>query len=65
MESFNLKHLTDTIFNRSPKAPEQIELKEMKLQDHKCFHSKEIITMSVDDFLDNKRKELLTSFPNF
>ena len=65
MESFTvIKTFTDKVFNRSPTIREQIELKEMKLEDHKCFHQKEIISLHLDDFLNEEKKRLIKEFPN-
>jgi hypothetical protein len=65
MDSFTgVKKLADKMFNRSPRTQEAIELKEMKLEDHKCMQKNEIISLSIDDFLSDKKKQhFLDSFP--
>lgn len=56
-------NIANRIFNRSPTIQEAIELKEMKLEDHKCMQKKEIITLNIDEFLNNKKRHFLDSFP--
>jgi hypothetical protein len=64
MENFTIiKTFTDKVFNRSPTTKEQIELKEMKLEDHKCFHHKEVISLPLDDFLNDEKRRLIKEFP--
>ena len=64
MENFTIiKTFTNKVFNRSPTIKEQIELKEMKLEDHKCFHQKEVISLPLDDFLNDEKRRLIKEFP--
>jgi hypothetical protein len=64
MDSFTpVKKLANKMFNRSPRIQEAIELKEMKLEDHKCMQKKEIITLSIDEFLNDKKQHFLDTFP--